>query len=749
MKNRFTKKLLLLLSSATILVYGTIYACGGGDWDWFFDSNFAPEAFVDQSYSPLFLSGNVFYDGDDSGFISRFNDEISEDWIQYLGSEMTVKDVNYFLLDSSENTVNDIEKYYKNGIATAEINQYQNRINLKNEKVKAFIQFLALAKQVEEFSLTSDPWSYTPIEYKVLDNKKLLSSIKNKFEQEKTGFLKNRYWFQYMKALFYSRDYNEIVAFFDQTAAQMPKNDLYYRGVGYVAGMHFKNNSFSQSNYLFSLVFEENPKMRKTALYNFKSQDTAEWNETLKLAKNNKELASLWAIYGYYNDEIKAIKTISALDPKNPNLDFLLTRAINKIETQINGNLQDNSIKNYREEVKKQVGTNLTNLISSLAASKSVSSPYLWYSAEGYIHTLTADYKNAEKAFVKAEKAIPDTQIAKEQLELLRVINRISAISNIKKANVSKLTSDIRWLTVELSEKHAENLRYEKAAIWAKEYLSKLYQENGESVMAELFQSSENYYKNQKNIDAMKSLLAKNSKSDLEQIVIKQYYLNLEEINYFESVMAFYQDNISASISFMEKSGDLKNHTFLANPFNGFIKDCHDCEHERPQKKQFTKIEFLQTLQTMQQNLNSNIDSYNNALLLGNAFYNSTFHGNGRVIYEGKIMGEASFPGGIPDWTYQYIGSTALAKKYYEKALSAAENDEQRAKITYMLAKCERNDFYNTKYLAQDYYSIYSDKVNFLAWNGFKTLKNEYKNTKYYQEVLQECGYFATYIEQN
>jgi hypothetical protein len=67
------------------------------------------------------------------------------------------------------------------------------------------------------------------------------------------------------------------------------------------------------------------------------------------------------------------------------------------------------------------------------------------------------------------------------------------------------------------------------------------------------------------------------------------------------------------------------------------------------------------------------------------------------------------------------------------------------------LAKCDRNEYYTNKYKNNEfgwYWGNDEDKINFLAWNGFKELKNNYANTKFYQEVLQECGYFNTYISQ-
>ena len=75
MKRIFLNKLFLVSSVALFAVYGIIYACGGGDdWDFFgYNSNFTPETFTDKSYSPLFLSGDVFYGiGFDTQHNSRF-----------------------------------------------------------------------------------------------------------------------------------------------------------------------------------------------------------------------------------------------------------------------------------------------------------------------------------------------------------------------------------------------------------------------------------------------------------------------------------------------------------------------------------------------------------------------------------------------------------------------------------------------------------------------------------------------------
>jgi hypothetical protein len=172
----------------------------------------------------------------------------------------------------------------------------------------------------------------------------------------------------------------------------------------------------------------------------------------------------------------------------------------------------------------------------------------------------------------------------------------------------------------------------------------------------------------------------------------------------------------------------------LWNPFNGKVKDCHDCDHAAPQKVKYTRLSFLKKMKEMETNVRNGMDVYNNSLLLANAHYNITYHGNARVFYYGKIMGEYESEVQIVD--------CSTARDYYQKAFDAATNDEQRAKCTYMLAKCERNEFYN------DTYSTRKDhpEVDFLAWEGFEKLKSDYSNTQYYKEVIRECGYFRTYL---
>ena len=55
-----------------------------------------------------------------------------------------------------------------------------------------------------------------------------------------------------------------------------------------------------------------------------------------------------------------------------------------------------------------------------------------------------------------------------------------------------------------------------------------------------------------------------------------------------------------------------------------------------------------------------------------------------------------------------------------------------------MLAKCEQNEFFRTK--PENY------PGDFKAGKYFRLLQKDYSETNYYKEIINECGYFRTFL---
>ena len=74
-----------------------------------------------------------------------------------------------------------------------------------------------------------------------------------------------------------------------------------------------------------------------------------------------------------------------------------------------------------------------------------------------------------------------------------------------------------------------------------------------------------------------------------------------------------------------------------------------------------------------------------------------------RAFYYNNILGEAGSLG-VKDENRVLLLGMDKAKQYYLLAQKHATNDEQRAKIAYLLAKTECNEFYNQTYFYKPTY---------------------------------------------
>jgi hypothetical protein len=730
------KKLVLLFSIGAFATYGIVMACVDSFFDYDYDSSFTPEAYVDDSYKPLFYApSEMFYGyGYETDNVTRFNDLIANEWSDYLKGKMSPAEITFLLLNDSAQAI--INSLYKATKTKTKPSISYGKFNLEDAKVKGFIEFLYYAKIIEDASaIAVDPWNYDETQAKSFVDAKTITAVEKLYSETKDVFLKNRYWFQIMKGYFYSDGEAQIIPFFEKTKATVPHNSLYYRGLAYVAGVHYGNKNYATSNYLYSVVFDEYPALRTVTAYNFHPAEDYDFNASLSLAKTNKEKAAIWALLGFYTNEQTAIKEIYKLDPANEHLDYLLTRLINKQEVTFNaGNFV--SASEYKQSVKKQTNPDALALVSQIAKEGKTKQPDLWNAGAGYLNTFAGNYVLANQYLEKAGLKNVKGSLPESQIRLLKLINTLYSIDKIDEKTEAKLLPELAWLYATCGSD--ETFRCEHAATWSRRYIASMYTSQKKLVMAELFNHDEKFFRTESNLALMKTFLMKTARSSWEQLAVSLYNITLSDVNEYQSVMSAYAEDLDASISFMEQSKAGQNVVLLGNPFNGKIKDCHDCDHAAPQKVKYAKLFFLQKMKEMKANVEKGEDVYNNSLLLANAYYNMTYYGNARVFYENAIVNQ--YGNDIDPFYHPQLLSCATARKYYQKAFDAATNPEQKAKCVYMMTKCERNEYYNTYYASGNLDDV------FVAWEGFKKLKSEYSNTRYYKDVINECGYFRSYL---
>lgn len=746
MKAIFFKRFRRSFVSLLVILSGyVVWACADGFWGDGEDSNYAPEAFADNAYTPFFYSGMFYYDINyDTEHNSRFTNTNMQEWNGYLGTLVKETELEFLLGSASKGCIDSISSYLagKIEITPPVVQNFSIISNVKNEKTKNFFRYLAYAKACELFSVKeNDYWDYQQKAETAAPkpDSRLYNEMNKIFVASKDEFIRQRYWFQLVRYNYYFNT-PAAVTLFETHKNNFSKNTIYYRTMAWAAGALYKEKKFAKANYYYSLVFAGNDKLKTVAHWSFHPQHETDWNQTLALCTNNDERITLWQMLGiFYKDEIRSIKEIYKIDPKSKKLDVLLTRFVNKNE---NGYSYIADQANTKENIK----TNLAWL-TQVADKGDVANLFLWNTSVGYLNFLMDNFTAAESYYKKAGTQLPNTSLASNQLKLLSLLNKTGALKGIKSTDEERLLPELNWLYAQTDSNAVSKFRYHEAQRWIKETFAKKYQLQNDKVKAECFVSSPGFYADDRNIEQLKALLTKNNKTGYEQFCASISEKKTGDLWAFQSIKEAFADNLDEAIRKMEKAPKDAEVLLAGNPFNGKIKDCHDCDHVAPQKIKYSKLVFLQKLKEMKDNIAKGNDIYNNAMLLGNAFYNISHYGNARYFYESAVLGQGHYsPFSIDSVFVPMLTANSVANKYYKLALENAADDEQKAKCNYMIAKCGRNEWYNRYYYnnRENEYG-YDDKV-YIDWKVFDPL-NQYSHTKYYQEVLKECGYFSSYVK--
>ena len=91
----------------------------------------------------------------------------------------------------------------------------------------------------------------------------------------------------------------------------------------------------------------------------------------------------------------------------------------------------------------------------------------------------------------------------------------------------------------------------------------------------------------------------------------------------------------------------------------------------------------------------------------------------------------------------------SMAQQYYVLAMNLSKDKEFQAKCCFMASKCEQNSFYiNVLYQNDGYLSDDDERIAKGRYRTFfKLLKEKFRDTKYYDEVIAECSYFSAYAK--
>ena len=758
-----SKKFLLIFSVCFIAVAGIVVACGdGGYYDDYESSSFAPEAFVNSDYSPFFFtSSTTYYNGyymDDSN--TRYNYLVVSEWNSWFDNQVDTASLKTLLIKATAGNIDSASRYYngKRNVLPAGLPDLK-KSKANKKKVNAFFDYLLLAKECEVYSVGSgDYWSYEKAPVKEVPQA-LERTLMQAVNQAKDPFIKERLWFQMVRYYYFKQRQHAadptktdvpLPAYFTKEGASFPKNMIYYRALGYLAGYYYQKGEYAQANYLYSLCYNYSFEMKIPSRWSFHPQNEQDWMETLNLAKTGKEKITLWHMLGSRSDEARAIKEIYAIDPQSEKLDLLLSRLVNVREAEGQAS-KDTSATSKTKRVET---ANERTLVSKIANEDKTLKPYYWSMAAGYLNSLSGNYTIARTFYGKAEKQLPKNDtLVMAQYKVLDWLLYLKQLKHIDAKTEAEMVEPLNWLnSLSKNKKSIPNLRFNSAIGQSMTILSDLYKKQGDVLKAYFFHPEMGFYNSNARIESAKALLNKKDKTAFEQSMLNYYSINVGQLSYLQAILLVYQEKLNEAIVLMKQADTVNRTEMFANPFNINIKDCHDCDFDADKdKKHFTILGFLEALKNIKGDLTAGKNVSRNAALIANAYYNITHYGNARVFYYSATVTESygDSPYSIALPYRKIMTNSKIAEKYYLLARSSAKTKELKAKYTYMAAKCERNEIYNVQYNSPEktrkyYWDFDFSKIP--TGKYFAELKAQYSQTKYYQEILNECDYFKKYV---
>ncbi len=693
-------------------------------------------------------------------YVSDFNTINVKEWNGYFKQTVRDDDLQYILYKARLGEIDTlIFAIKKPGYSMS--NSLKNNSILKvsdNRIALDFLYYMGFAKRCEKYSTYEPDYWYDerpqPDTNDPRNDKAAMAALSDgalkQITNAKSDFVRKRYAFQILRLYYMAGDYNKCIQFYttQKNLLESFSNSIFYRAEGYLAGAYFKQKQYSNANYLYSLIYDGYDTMKVTAYFSFHPQEEKDWSQTLALAKTPREKAVLWQLLGINADPLRAMQEIYALDPKSDLLDLLLARAVNEKEEKFiyqPGEYEGDDIapKNVGIIGQDSVNKELTNFLTLVADKGNTTKPYEWNLAAGYIDWASGD-KDFQKYLDKAKTQAAGDTLILDQVRLIGLLNMVNNAKAGDKSFEEKLVSEMEWL----DGKHPADFRSKNALDFIQSNLTRKYAAIGDTIESvclsgELSKNSK-YFGNL--LNNLIKFLEKENATPFEQYAARQLPFSIPDIYEMQSLKPLYQDHFKEGLDILNKSDETGLGATYADPFIIHLNDCHDCDFEDKKQKRYTKREFIERMIALEDSVKKDPSHVAKTyFLLANGCYNMTFYGNARVLYETKLTH-------VDDGYFEYhdhsdtseidnirgLFNCSKAEEYYNKALAASNDREFKAQCAFMAAKCEQNEFYS---------SGGGGSGEFGGGKYFEMLETAYSKTKYYQEIVKECGYFKTYLK--
>ncbi|RXJ80430.1 hypothetical protein CRU86_01110 [Aliarcobacter skirrowii] len=687
---------------------------------------------ISLSLSLFSCGGGYWWNSEDVEF--HFLDNKDNLYLQYsndLSSASTYNDIIYkYSIKNKKENLKEWQVALENRFSIKELEDiiYKNRNQelILDEEFQEYLKFI----KEQEYCVTYNPYINQDFTY----CKDFIPIALNKIDNTKNSFLKQRYFYIALRLSHYKDSTKNSLDIYNKYSYLINNSNSIVKDwiQGLYAGALVRNNEIAKGVYEFSKLFE-NSINSHLSFYNFKYITSEEYfNELLSYAKNDSEKTKMYAIraLNYNSNVLEEMKNIYNIDKNSKWLDFLIFRELLKSQTL--HNTYGSAYKDYENENSEYIDF-LKNIDKD--------DRYLVDLSLVHFNIYFKKYEESKKILDRLLVEFPN----KHELEVASYILYLNSLKSID----SSIEDEIYKRVSHFNENEFDIYKYTLNT------LSNLYKNQNQDF--EKYLSDNFYYIEYKDLDLenfKKFEMFLETKQDtklrefLQTKFKKMVTANKSSFDFAKITVLInnlkFQEALDTNFEILDKT------KVEFNPFNGLIRG----NNRSGKKEPFTIREFLQRVIKIENELEKNPNSVMDNFLLANSLYNLSHFGN---INRVTTVYRSNYLVHTPKLQEQKLN---LAINYYEKALENSKDIELNAKITYLIAKTKLAlfDLNYDKYPQEDNWwkknSVYnygSDEFyeKFLEDSGsryFNILQNNFKDTRYYNELIQECGDFKTYI---
>jgi LysM repeat protein len=597
-------------------------------------------------------------------------------------------------------------------------------------------------------------------------------------------FMRLRYAFQTVRMAHYTRLYERCIQLYDQLVSPLNEvNSLIkYWALEHKGGAHKGLQQNAEANLCFAQVFDKCPSRRFSAYQSFWVDSDKNWQQMLSLCQNNSEKSALYLLRAVdpYSNALEEMRNIYQIEPNSEKLNALLIREINKLEFDLLKTDLDKNLffaKKYQGIKPSEAYSYLIDLkqfIQKCVQEKKTLQPDLWQLAFYYTDVLAGNQEKARKNFQKLTKNAQNPELAR-QAQLFDILLEISQLTKINSKTEEKIWQKIQKFEKPVANRYqyiysTERETFAELVEFAKRSFNRLYpkEEQGKILLTTptftWFELKLDY--SFAKVNPLIELLNKKSKNSFETYLLKQIGKNEEEqkARLYELQGTLYlADNqeVKALESFQKiPKPEVYLTRFKRNPFYKIYKRTYQNEDTKKANSLIiNKIYITQQIIELKKRIETQTEKRAEAYFqLGNVYFNMNIDGDFYDVYNpeyGQYIGEIWLGYKYLKMSYHtdYTLSQSLFEKGMKEAIGLGEM-ELAAKCCFGMAECENHELYNERLFWENAFGNDSKSKNYFEQirkraTAYQSMQLYFRQTQYYQEVLQECKYFNEFVKNN